>query len=76
MRDRFYKVEGHSNLIKNPNTGVMLNVNTTELGRAKKRKSAKILKKKSEESIANEVNQLRSDVDDIKSMLQQLIEKE
>ena len=76
MRDKFYKVEGHSNLIKNPNTGVMLNVNTTELGRAKKRKSAKILKKKSEESIVNEVNQLRSDVDDIKSMLQQLIEKE
>ena len=76
MRDKFYKVEGHSNLIKNPNTGVMLNVNTTELGRAKKRKSAKILKKKSEESIANEVNQLRSDVNDLKSMLQQLIEKE
>ena len=76
MRDKFYKVEGHSNLIKNPNTGVMLNVNTTELGRAKKRKAAKILKKKSEESIANEVNQLRSDVNDLKSMLQQLIEKE
>ena len=76
MRDKFYKVEGHSNLIKNPNTGVMLNVNTTELGRAKKRKAAKILKKKSEESIANEVNQLRSDMNDLKSMLQQLIEKE
>ena len=76
MRDKFYKVEGHSNLVKNPNTGVILNVNTTDLARAKKRKSAKILKKNSEQNIVNEVNQLRSDMDDIKSMLQQLIEKE
>ena len=76
MRDKFYKVEGHSNLVKNPNTGVILNVNTTDLTRAKKRKSAKILKKNSEQNIVNEVNQLRSDMDDIKSMLQQLIEKE
>jgi len=76
MRDKFYKVDGHSNLVKNPNTGVILNVNTAELGRAKTRKTAKILKRESEQNIVNEVNQLRSDMDDIKSMLQQLIEKE
>jgi hypothetical protein len=76
MRDKFYKVEGHSNLVKNPNTGVILNVNTADIERAKKRKSAKILKKESEQSIVNEVHQLRSDMNDLKSMLQQLIEKE
>ena len=76
MRDKFYKVEGHSNLVKNPQTGVILNVNTTDIERAKKRKAAKFLKRESEQSIANEVHQLRSDMNDLKSMLQQLIEKE
>jgi len=76
MRDKFYKVDGHTNLVKNPQTGVILNVNTTEVERARRRKIAKSLKKESDQSIVNEVNQLRSDMDQIKSMLQQLIEKE
>ena len=75
MSKEFYKVDGHSNLVKNPDTGVILNVNTSEIARAKKRKSARISKRQSQEEIVNEVNQLRSDMDDIKSMLQQLIEK-
>jgi len=75
MRDKFYKVEGHTSLVKNPQTGVILNVNTTDVERARKRKIAKTLKKESEESIVNEVNQLRNDMNDLKSMLQQLIEK-
>ena len=76
MRDKFYKVEGHSNLVKNPDTGVILNVNTADIERAKKRKVAKLLKRESEKGIVNEVNQLRSDMNELKSMLQQLIEKE
>ena len=75
MSKEFYKVDGHSNLVKNPVTGVILNVNTPEITRAKKRKSARIAEKESQQEIVNEVNQLRSDMDDIKSMLQQLIEK-
>jgi len=76
MKDKFYKVEGHTSLVKNPQTGVILNVNTTDVERARKRKIAKTLKKESAESIENEVYQLRSDMNDLKSMLQQLIEKE
>ena len=76
MRNKFYKVEGHASLVKNPQTGVILNVNTTDVERARKRKIAKTLKKESAESIENEVYQLRSDMNDLKSMLQQLIEKE
>ena len=76
MRDKFYKVDGHTSLVKNPQTGVILNVNTTDVERARKRKLAKNLKKESEQSIVNEVHQLRSDMNDLKSMLQQLIEKE
>ena len=75
MKKEFYKVDGHSNLVKNPTTGVILNVNTPEITRAKKRKSARLAKRESHQEIVNEVNQLRSDMDDIKSMLQQLIEK-
>ena len=76
MRNEFYKVEGHTSLVKNPQTGVILNVNTTDVERARKRKAAKNLKKESEQNMTNEINQLRSDVNDLKSMIQQLIEKE
>ena len=76
MRDRFYKVTGHANLVKNPHNGVILNVNTVDVERARKRKIAKTLKKESELATADEMNQLRSDMNDLKSMLQQLIEKE
>ena len=75
MRDRFYKVTGHANLVKNPQSGVILNVNTTDVERAKKRKIVKQVKQKSQDAIADEVNQLRSDVEELKSMIQQLIEK-
>ena len=75
MRDKFYKVEGHTGLAKNPQSGVILNVNDVDIQRARKRKAAKHAKRKSESLIVEEVNQLRSDMDDLKAMIQQLIEK-
>lgn len=64
----FLKVEGHSGLVKNPKTGVVLNINETEIRSAKKRK-----KKKQE--LEQEVQDLRSEMSEIKSLLQQLVEK-
>ena len=75
MRNKFYKVEGHTGLVKNPQSGVILNVNSVDIERARKRKVAKQAKKKSEGLIVDEVNQLRSDMDELKAMIQQLIEK-
>ena len=75
MRNKFYKVDGHTGLVKNPQNGVILNVNSVDIERARKRKVAKQAKKKSEGLIVDEVNQLRSDMDELKAMIQQLIEK-
>ena len=72
----FFKVEGHSQLVKNPKTGTMLNTNSREIEHARKRKKARKQNLESELKMKEEIESLRTDMDDIKSMLQQLIEKE
>ena len=41
MMDKFYRVEGHSQVVKNPSKGTLLNTNTTELKSARKRKKVR-----------------------------------
>ena len=57
----FVKVDGHEGYVKNTETGVVLNVNKTEIEAARKRKA---LKKQQEEDINN-----------LKNMLGKIIEK-
>ena len=64
----FVKVDGHEGYVKNTDTGVVLNVNKTEIEAARKRKA---LKKQQEEDI----NNLKNEVSDIKNMLGKIIEK-
>tara|TARA_B100000214_G_scaffold279175_1_gene208957 strand:- start:3809 stop:4030 length:222 start_codon:yes stop_codon:yes gene_type:complete len=64
----YLKIEGHEGYVKNPNDGVVLNVNTEEIQAAKKRKA---LRKQQEEDI----NSLKNEVSDIKNMLSKIIEK-
>ena len=64
----FVKVDGHEGYVKNTETGVVLNVNKTEIEAAQKRKA---LKKQQEEDI----NNLKNEVSDIKNMLGKIIEK-
>ena len=64
----FIKVDGHEGYVKNTETGVVLNVNKTEIEAARKRKA---LKKQQEEDI----NNLKNEVSDIKNMLGKIIEK-
>ena len=64
----YLKIEGHEGYVKDPNTGVVLNVNQEEIDAAKKRRA---LKKQQEEDI----NNLKNEVSDIKNMLGKIIEK-
>ena len=64
----FVKVDGHEGYVKNTETGVVLNVNKTEIEAARKRKA---LKNQQEEDI----NNLKNEVSDIKNMLGKIIEK-
>jgi hypothetical protein len=66
------KVDGHSGLARDKNTGAILNINSNEIDRIKElRRNQRELKKTQEQ----EINQLKSDVSDIKMMLSKLIEK-
>lgn len=66
------KVEGQPGLARDKNTGAVLNINSSEIGRIKElRKNQRDIKKADRE----EINQLKSDVNDIKMMLSQLVEK-
>jgi hypothetical protein len=69
---KLIKVEGHPGLARDPNTGAILNINSTEISRIKElRTNQRDLKKAEKE----EINQLKSDVEQIKMMLSQIIEK-
>tara|TARA_B100001996_G_C18531909_1_gene543409 strand:- start:421 stop:648 length:228 start_codon:yes stop_codon:yes gene_type:complete len=64
----FLKIEGHEGYVKDTNTGVVLNINRDEIEAAKKRKA---LKQQQEQDI----NNLKNEVSDIKTMLNTIIEK-
>jgi hypothetical protein len=69
---KLIKVEGHPGLARDQNTGAILNINSTEISRIKElRANQRDLKKAEKE----EINQLKSDVEQIKMMLSQIIEK-
>jgi hypothetical protein len=66
------KVEGQPGLARDKNTGAILNINSSEVQRIKElRKNQRELKKSERE----EINQLKSDVAEIKMMLSKIVEK-
>ena len=64
----FLKVEGHEGYVRDTNTGAVLNVNREEIEAARKRKA---LRQRQEQDI----NNLKNEVSDIKTMLSTIIEK-
>ena len=64
----YLKIEGHEGYVKNTETGVILNVNKEEIEAARKRKA---LRQQQEQDI----NNLKNEVSDIKTMLGTIIEK-
>lgn len=66
--DRFVPVEGSSSLVRDKSTGAIVNINTKEMQAARNRKEKK-------QKQQQEIDQLKTDVSDIKQMLQQIVEK-
>jgi hypothetical protein len=64
----YLKVEGHNGYVKDNNTGIVLNVNKEEVQAARDRKAAK-------QKERDDINNLKNEVNDIKHMLTQIIEK-
>ena len=75
MIDKFYKVEGHAGLMKNPRTGVVMNSKTNEIKNARKRKKIRLNDKEENQELKQEVHELKTEMSEIKDLLKQLVEK-
>ena len=74
-RNKYAAVEGHSGLVRDLETGAILNINTSEIQRAKERKIIRQQQKQREQNLYAEVDQLKEDVRDIKCLLTKIVEK-
>lgn len=66
---RFLKVEGHSYLVRDTMSNAIINQNTTEFNNYKNQKQKRDVQK-------NRIDQIESDVSEIKSLLKQLLDKD
>tara|TARA_B100001113_G_C20734502_1_gene459492 strand:+ start:171 stop:401 length:231 start_codon:yes stop_codon:yes gene_type:complete len=64
---KYIKVEGHSNLARDPNNGAIININASEMTQSRVRKYN--WKKQQ-----NEIKNLRNELSDMKQLLNKLIE--
>ena len=69
------KVEGHSGLYKDPTTNIFINKNKAGIDRAREYKKLRLQKKQEERELKQKVDNLQSDISELKSMFQQLLEK-
>lgn len=60
-------VEGHPGLARNKSTGAIININSSEMAQARKRKKIWQVQQ-------DELKELKSDVSEMKIMLQKIIE--
>ena len=64
---KLFQVEGHPGLVRNSVSGAIININSNEMGQARKRKAIW-------QSQQTELKDLKSDVSEMKAMLKKLIE--
>lgn len=73
--EQLVKIEGTSFYKKNKETGVVINTNKVEIENARKRRKARLEAQKVEQTREQELDELRSEMSEIKGLLQKLLEK-
>ena len=68
MKQDLVDIKGHPGYARVKNTGVILNINKNEIQAARERKEKRLEKEK-------EIQNLKDEVSDIKSMLKTIVEK-
>jgi len=69
----FSKVDGHDNLVRDEQTQAILNVNMVEYKNYLEQKRVKEIEFEKIQSLENEVNSMKSDLDEIKDLLRSMI---
>ena len=68
----YQKVEGHTNLVRDPNTRAIINTNAEQIVKARAVKNARMIKEQEFEDVKQDVADMKTDLNDIKILLQQL----
>jgi hypothetical protein len=71
--DQFLKVSGHDDLVRDTSSNAIINTNMAEYEQYMVRRKAKLEEKQLITKQAEEINNLKSDISEIKQMLQMLI---
>ena len=69
------KVDGHSNLVRDPKSGAIININKDELSSARSRKIQQKRKEREDKQLKADVRNLQNELGDIKQLLAQIVEK-
>jgi len=69
------RVEGKPGLARDPRSGAILNINTTEIRAAKARKIAMAQEEERKKQLFADVDELKEDMSDIKELLLTIKEK-
>lgn len=69
----FYGLEGHKDLARDPETNAVINVNTLEYQEYLSRRNNKAKKNQKVQTIEQEVANMKSDINEIKSLLKELL---
>jgi hypothetical protein len=72
---RYVTVDNTPGLVKDRNTGAVINTNKSEIEEARERKRLRLAGKKEIENLKDDVGHLKQDMADIKTLLQQLGDK-
>jgi hypothetical protein len=76
MSDRFIQVEGHPDLSRDMNSGAIVNRNRTAYDKAKKRAQEAQQSRDDIRTATREINNIKSEMHEIKSLLKELVSKE
>jgi hypothetical protein len=75
MQQDLITVYGHSGLARDKKTGAIININSTDIEKAKLIKSIKRKAAHDNENLQSEVKTLQNEVTDIKILLNKILEK-
>lgn len=71
---KLMNVKGHPGLVKDKNSGAILNINNNEITRAKQRKKAWKEEKERSNQLEADVSNLKNDISEIKDLLRNILE--
>tara|TARA_Y100000996_G_C22162964_1_gene495418 strand:- start:133 stop:363 length:231 start_codon:yes stop_codon:yes gene_type:complete len=75
MKEEWQKIEGDNNFVRDKNTGTILNINRNDILAARKRKELLKSKENEMESMKESISKLENDNEEIKSLLNKIVEK-